>query len=213
MEIIPSILTTSEEQFKKNLMEIGSAVQMVQIDITDNTFVPTITTATPELAVEFLQTKCELHLMVNDPNKYLASWAAVSNITRVFFHVDCGADVETTIAKICEHNWSAGLVLNPETPNTAVEPFLEKIQAVMFMGVHPGQQGGKFLPEVLAKAAEFKTRHPNMRIEWDGGVNETTLPDIIKTNIDAVCPGSAIFGNAKTPVENLRILQDVIKLR
>lgn len=212
MQIIPSILATSEEQFKKNLIEIGSAVEMVQIDIADGTFVPTVTAATPELASQFLQTKCELHLMVNDPGKYINSWAIVPNVTRVFFHVDCGADIDTTIAEIRKHNWTAGLVLNPEIMNSVIEPFLEKIQAVMFMGVHPGKQGAEFLPEVLQKAAKFKTQHPEIWVEWDGGVNETTIPEIIKTGIDAVCPGSAIFGNAKSPAENVALIKNKIKV-
>ena len=212
MEIIPSILATTEEQFKKNLMGIGTAVNIVQIDIADGKFVPNVTAATSELADKYLTIDCELHLMVKNPGEYLSDWSTIPQVKRVFVHVDCGADIDEVIKIIHSHGWQAGLVLNPKTPNANVEPFLARVQAVMFMGVHPGKQGGEFLPEVLQKVTEFKILHPKMWIEWDGGVNEKTLPAIIKTGIDAVCPGSAIFGNEKTPIENIKTIQKIIKI-
>src|SRR3989344_9138914 len=105
-----------------------------------------------------------------------------------------------------------GFFKKKKTKNENVDPSLARVKAVMFMGVHPGKQGGEFLPEVLQKVTEFKILHPKMWIEWDGGVNEKTLPEIIKTGIDAVCPGSAIFGNEKTPIENIKTIQKIIKI-
>ena len=44
-----------------------------------------------------------------------------------------------------------GLVLNPETPVDAVLPYLDEIDLLLVMSVHPGWGGQAFIPEVLDK--------------------------------------------------------------
>jgi len=80
----------------------------------------------------------------------------------------------------------------------------------MFMGVHPGKQGQKLLPQVLANIQKFKTKYPHIFVELDGGINEKNLEKIIATEVDAICPGSAIFGNEKAPKTNIKNLQKII---
>lgn len=209
MEIIPSILVTSAEEFLQQIKAVAGSVNQVQIDITDGEFVPITTWADPQTVQENLTTNCELHLMVNHPLEIIAQWSKVPQVRRVLFPVEYDGDIIDVVDAIHHHGWQAGLVLNPETTILMVEPFADKLDAVMFMGVNPGKQGQSFIPEVLEKMAEFKTLHPEIFVELDGGVNEATLPDIVKTGIDAVCPGSAVFRNERTPAENIKILKNI----
>ncbi len=210
MKIIPSIFTTTENQFREQITSVGASAPCVHIDVTDSEFVPTQTFADPKVTVEILQTDCELHLMVTDPLKVLPKWAEVKNVKRILFHYEAETEVNTMIEAIHAQGWVAGLVLNPHTPWRVIEPFAEKLDAVMFMGVVPGAQGQSLIPAVLEKAKEFKTKYPRLFTEWDGAVTEETIKQIQATGIDVVCPGHAVFGSGD-PVQNIKKLQQIIK--
>ncbi len=100
--------------------------------------------------------------------------------------------------------------MNPETKLDDVEPYLDKLEGVMFMGVHPGKQGQKFIPETIDRIKEMKLKQSNHFVELDGGVNEDTLAEIIPTGVDAICPGSAVFGNERKPEENIERMREII---
>lgn len=209
MHIIPSIFALTPEEFITYLTAIGSAAPVVQIDIADGQFVTTTTAATPELTAQNLHTNCELHLMVQDPKAVISAWSNVSQVIRVLFPVESTEPIAPIIAQIKALGWEAGLTINPETAAAAVEPYVTDITTVMFMGVHPGAQGQPIIPEVLLKVAAFKTNHPNLRVSLDGGVNVNTLPQIVNTGLDVVCPGSAIFASGQAQ-ENMQQMQNLL---
>lgn len=210
MEIIPSILTTTKTEFTEQLALMNTApIDSVHIDITDGEFVLNQTFTDPKITENVLQLGCELHLMVKDPLKILPLWADVPNVTRVLFHYEANVDVPTLIEAIHNQGWEAGLVLNPHTAWEVAEPFVEILDSVMFMGVIPGTQGQTIIPEVLAKAYAFKQKYPDLFAEWDGDVTIETLPHIMNTGVDAVCPGHAVFESGD-PVENVVELQNLI---
>ena len=80
----------------------------------------------------------------------------------------------------------------------------------MFMGVVPGKQGQPFIPETIDRIKAARERWPALYIELDGAVNEDTLPDIATTGVNAICPGSAIFGNDRKPAENVGRMREQI---
>ncbi len=217
MDIIPSIFTTNEAEFTDQLSIMNVApIDSVHIDIADGIFVSNKTFASPEITQNVLQQLvCELHLMVADPLAVLPLWADVCNMNRVLFHYETGVDVAAVTEAIHEYGWEAGLVLNPETPFTVIEPFVEALDSVMFMGVAPGAQGQTLIPQVLEKAYACRQKYPDLYLEWDGDVTEETLPHIMNTGVNAVCPGHAVFSSqdesdAGDPVENIVKLQNLI---
>lgn len=211
MEIIPSIFTINETQFIDQLSAMNVApIDSVHIDITDGIFVPNKTFASPDITQNVLQQSvCELHLMVADPLAVLPLWAEVCNMNRVLFHYETRVDIAAVTEAIHDYGWEAGLVLNPETPITVIEPFIELLDSVMFMGVHPGVQGQILIPHVLEKAYNCRQKYPDLYLEWDGDVTEETLPHILNTGVNAVCPGHAVFSTGD-PVENVIKLQNLI---
>lgn len=212
MKIIPSMLTQTRDEFVNLINEVQDSVDMIQIDIADGMFVPNITWANPEDISQILKIDCELHLMVQDPFEEIEKWIDVPQVKRVFFHFDAvGPDESENILKVIKANeWEAGIVLNPDTPTEMIEPLMPLIDAVMFMGVVPGFQGQSYIPETTARMKEFKAAHKNTFVSLDGAVNVQTLPDIATANIDAVCPGSAIFHTNKTPAENVEDIRELI---
>lgn len=211
-EIIPSMLVTEEVDFEEQLVAIQGVVKMVQIDLADGEFVPNITWAfeNPETAQGYLEMDFELHLMVADPVEVMKSWDENSYLKRILFHYESVPEVRETIKELKKYGKEIGIVLNPETDIDVLDEYLNDIQSVMFMGVNPGFQGQPFIVETLDRVREFKAKNTKHFIEVDGAVSEANLAELVEAGVNAVCPGSAIFGNEKTPVENVEKFEKLI---
>ena len=86
-----------------------------------------------------------------------------------------------------------GLAVNPETPLTTTLSLADSVDSVLFLTVHPGFYGAKFLPEVLDKVVELRGRKPNLEIGVDGGIKESNIAEVARLGVDYICVGSAIF--------------------
>lgn len=214
IEIIPSILVETEKELLADIAAVSSVVNMVQIDIADGVFVPNKTWAADgdvECISETVEIDIELHLMVADPLLHARRWEYVPQVKRVFVHYESDPEhIGDVLAAIHSYGWEVGLVLNPETSIEVIDSIAEEIDALMCMGVVPGSQGQALLPKVLEKISAARAKWPAVFLSLDGGVNEQTLPDIIKTNLNTICPGSAVFGNDREPEENVRRMREVI---
>lgn len=212
-QIIPSILVLSEEEFKKQINAIKNEVKMVQIDLADGEFVPnkTWTFAEPKKAQKYLDIDFELHLMVVDPLKTIKDWVNNPHLKRILVHYESADDINDIIGELSILGKEISVVLDPDTSALLLEPILDDIQGVMFMGVRPGFQGQSFIPNTLDRIKKFKENKTAHFVEVDGGVNEQTLSDIVRAGADGVCPGSAIFGNKQNPTKNIQHLQNIIR--
>lgn len=210
MQIIPSILVPDETTFTKQMNAIRGVLPMIQLDIADGEFVPNTTWANPDVVEKVAgNIDVELHMMVADPLKEIERWTEVSQIRRVLFHYESNADIRKTCELIHANDWLAAVVLNPDTPVSVLDPYLDMLDGVMFMGVYPGKQGQAFIPKTLTRIKEFKAKETTHFVELDGAVNLDTLPDIVPTDIDAVCPGSATWKN-DDPATNVANMQEII---
>ena len=209
--ITPSILVKTAEEFKNQVNGLGDSVSLIQLDITDGKFVPNTTWADPEVVKNNCDLDIELHLMVSDPLAELKKWLEVKQIKRVLIHYEAVPDFREIIFEIQNnYDWQIGVVINPETDYSLVEPYLNEIDSVMFMGVIPGKQGQDLIPEVLQKITDFTIENPDVYTELDGAVNTKNMEKIIKSGVKAICPGSAVFGNEKPPAENIKNIENLI---
>ena len=70
----------------------------------------------------------------------------------IVFHVEADDDPAAVIEAIERLGSAAGIALNPETPAEAVLPYLDRVDLLLVMTVHPGWGGQAFLAEVLPEA-------------------------------------------------------------
>jgi len=212
MQIIPSMLVQSQEEFQTQLLEVQKHISMVQIDIADGNFVPSTTWSDPHVTQGLLEIDCELHLMVSDPIAEMKKWKDVKQVKRILFHHESveESNIQQVLANIKSNGWQAGLVLNPTTGLSVIEKHAEQLDAVMLMGVQPGSQGQHYIHETTERLATVKNMYPNLFVSLDGGVNLDTLPEIAQSNLDAICPGSAVFHTEKTIQENITDIVELI---
>lgn len=195
MQIVPAILTKNFSDFKLQLAKVQNIFPLVQIDICDNVFVKN-KTFKERLAINKIPFSCklELHLMVKDPITEMKKWNKVKNIYRVYIHVETLKNNFTKVYALVQKNkWQLGLVLNPKTKTDELKKYLDIINAVLFMTVHPGTQGQKLLKPVLKKIKSFAVKNKNILIAADGGINLDNIGQLKKARVREFCIGKKII--------------------
>ncbi|MBN1801155.1 MAG: ribulose-phosphate 3-epimerase [Candidatus Lokiarchaeota archaeon] len=144
------------------------------------------------------------HMMVVDPINYVDR--IIEDIDIFEFHFESKGDKELIINSVKSYNKMIGIVLNPDTPISVIEPFLDNMDIVLIMSVFPGYSGQKFIPETIRKVkelVEYKKKY-DFLIEVDGGIN---LENSRKLHgVDILCSASTIF-NSKDPNDTIELLK------
>ncbi len=214
-QIIPAILAVSEEEYQQKLSNIEDSGVFeegwVQIDLMDNKFVKNQSVGIDIVAKYPSQLKIEAQLMVLDPQKWIEELVKM-NVGRIVFPVEDDVDIGNLIKQIKDHNIQAGISLNPETPIEKVLPFLESLDLVLVMSVHPGFGGQEFITksvDKIKKLASLRAENSlKFEIEVDGGVNVNVIKSIIEAGCDNVVVGSHLINGDIT--ENLESLWQAI---
>ena len=92
------------------------------------------------------------HLMISRPLAYAERFAQAGS-DLIVFHVEADDEPRAVIAEIERAGKRPGIALNPETPAEAVLPWLDRVDLLLVMTVHPGWGGQAFLHEVVPEAA------------------------------------------------------------
>lgn len=136
--------------------------------------------------------------MIRTPDHYAPRFVkAGANSITVHVEPEANHDVEKTLRAIRDAGCRPGLSLNPATPFESVEPFLDKIDILLVMTVHPGFGGQSFRREMMEKvkrASEWKKSHGHkVDIEVDGGINAQTARLSIQNGANVLVAGTSIF--------------------
>ncbi|MBF8280489.1 MAG: ribulose-phosphate 3-epimerase [Candidatus Magasanikbacteria bacterium] len=210
-QLIPAILVHDAVTFAKRLHAVEAFVDLVQIDVLNNTFIERTSWADPAVIAK-IETKIgfELHLMTAEPEVVAAQWKKVSNVRRVIFHLEATDDPARVIQAILKLGWKVGIAINPETPLGALELYLDRVEVVLFLGVHPGESGRVFLPETIERLREFSSRAKRPLVGIDGGVNHETIPALKAAGAELFYAGSEIFEKRASPEEAINELKTLI---
>lgn len=207
--IIPSILATTEEEYKNKLAEIESCALLdnwVQIDLMDNKFVQNQSVGLDTIAKYPTNLNLEAHLMVENPITWIDQLADL-NFKRVIFHLEVDKNIDGVIEKIRNKGMEVGLALNPETPVEKLVPFIAKIDLVLLLSVHPGFSGQEFILDTINKVGEVEelTGNNKFLIEVDGGIDERVTVDLVCAGADNLVIGSHLTnGNIFEHFEKIR---------
>lgn len=198
-KIIPSVLTKDPNELERKIRILENYADIIQIDIMDNGLVPNISIEIDEIYKVKPKSKLEMHLMVKKPIDYIEPSVDVGAF-RIIFHVESDDNPSDVIEKIVRLKAEPGIAINPPTPVESIQQYLDMVSIVLVMGVNPGFQGQKFIPDVLSKVRFIKNIRPNLLVEVDGGVNPETGPMLLSAGVDILNVGSFLFKNGD--VEN-----------
>lgn len=199
LKIAPSILAADYACFAAELARIEKTdAEYVHIDIMDGQFVPNISFGADVVASMRKHSKLvfDCHLMVVNPERYVEAFAqAGADIMTI--HVESTLHSHGALQKIRAAGMKVGVVINPGTPVSAVEPLLSLVDQVLIMTVNPGFGGQAFIPDCLEKVAAIAKmrdeRGLSFDIEVDGGVDDKTIRACYQAGANVFVAGSYLF--------------------
>ena len=216
--IAPSMLKCDYANMQQEMDRLESAkVEWLHWDVMDGRFVPNLSYGAMVIQSMRPRSKAffDAHLMISDPEKYLNDYLK-AGCDAITIHAEAVPEPTSLLRQIRNAGRLAGIAINPGTPVSKIEPFLDDCDLVLLMSVEPGFGGQAFKSEVLAKARLLKPLlSPTALLSIDGGIAADTIGSAAAAGCEVFVAGSAIFDedDYTSAVENLgRLAQQASQL-
>lgn len=175
MQIIPVINCPDLACARKRAAIAAEFSSWVHVDVSDGRFAPLRLWNDPDelslLLGEFPGLSAEVHLMIEEPERYLSEWFEAGAV-RAVVHWEALGD-KRIVSKFPSH--TILLSTKVETPIEDMLPYLKSDSWVHILAVPPGPAGSPFDVSVTDKIATLRERFPELTIEVDGGITPETL--------------------------------------
>jgi len=203
--VVPAILTNDPKALEAMVRQAEVFTDYVQFDIMDGHFVPSQSITREHLASLSTKLSWEVHLMVLQPEEHLKGFHQ-AGAKKVVFHYEATPSPREVISLARDLGLGVGLAVNPDTAVSSFLPLVDEVDSVLFLTVHPGFYGSKFIPEVMDKVIELRSARPDIEIGVDGGIKKSNITEVAQSGVDVIYVGSAIFLQPQ-PGESFRHLQ------
>lgn len=179
-------------------------IDYIHIDVMDNTFTNNVAYSIEEINEinKISNKKLDIHLMVNDPIKYINSFNNM-NIEYIIFHVEIDKDINNLINIVHGMGYKCGLAINPNTNIDVLEQYINNIDLILVMSVMPGYGGQLFINSIYNKLESLRDKYKNITISVDGGINQDNIYKL-SSLVDMVVIGSYLSTETKEKIDMIK---------
>ncbi len=188
-----------KEKIRKRIKKLDKMnIDYFHIDVMDGIFVENKTCEykTIKKYLKNTKTKKDVHLMVQDVEKYIEQYVELKPDI-ITFHFEATNNYLELINYIKEKNIKVGISIKPDTEVKEIDHLLKYLDLVLVMSVEPGRGGQKYIENSTVKINELynlrKEYNYEYLIEVDGGINNETKEKV--KNADILVVGSYITNN------------------
>jgi ribulose-phosphate 3-epimerase len=205
VKIAPSILAADFLRLGEQAKAVvRGGADRLHLDVMDGCFVPNISFGIPVVQAlrRFTRLPLETHLMIVQPERYVQDFSDAGSDT-IIVHQEVSPHLDRTIQQIKSLGKKAGVALNPSTPVTVLDDYIELLDLVLIMTVNPGFGGQHFIGYTLKKIRQARQwlddRNPRCDLEVDGGIDAATAPRVVEAGARVLVAGTSVFGHRRGP--------------
>lgn len=200
IKIAPSLLAADMGDLRRAVAQVEAAgADYLHLDVMDGAFVPNISYG--PAVIKALRPNSQLffdvHLMVEEPGRFLSDYAA-AGADLLTVHFEACRHLHRVVQQIKALGLKAGVALNPATPPEVLQDILPELDLVLIMSVNPGFGGQSFIQAALGKiartAAMLRQIGSQADLEVDGGIYAANAGPVMQAGANVLVSGTGVFG-------------------
>jgi ribulose-phosphate 3-epimerase len=209
IKIAPSIVSVPIFSIETVIQELNIAgADMIHFDVEDGCFVPAM-----NLGVKIIKDlrhltdlPFDVHLMMVHP-EWIIPIMADYGVNRLSVHYEACPYPRRTLKIIDDYGMKAGIAFNPKTSIPDLRFCLPYLSFIILLTTEPEERSCNYLPSVLDKLQENKSKYDG--IEWvvDGGVSHENIRNIYSAGANTVVSGRAVFENNAIS-KNIKLMKE-----